>query len=266
MAHQWDALIDEDHEMMMPLPFRKKFGIRYLFQPAFIQQLGIFSGKEITPELSTLFLEKAFQYFRFAEFTLNYSNPVADRFKPKQRSNYIIPLDEDLRFGIITNDKKFYRELEVAELAGLVYETGNDPSSSIHIYQKLYGSRFPFIRKNDFKNFEKLCLSLDENDVIIRSAKKGDSLHAQCLLIKYKDRLYNLANSTTDEGRASSANFFLLNEVVKEFSGRGLTLDLEGSDVEGIAYFYRRLGSSLQPYPFIRYNGLPWPLKLIKQV
>ena len=42
MAKHWDALVLDDYEAVMPLTWRKKFGIRYLYQPAFTQQLGIF--------------------------------------------------------------------------------------------------------------------------------------------------------------------------------------------------------------------------------
>jgi hypothetical protein len=40
---QWDALVMGNYETVMPLTRRKKWGIYYLYQPAFTQQLGIFS-------------------------------------------------------------------------------------------------------------------------------------------------------------------------------------------------------------------------------
>ncbi len=43
-AGQWDALVLDDYQAVMPLTWRSKFGIRYLYQPAFTQQTGIFSA------------------------------------------------------------------------------------------------------------------------------------------------------------------------------------------------------------------------------
>src|SRR5579864_8810325 len=63
-AGQWDALVLDDYEAVMPLPWRRKFGIRYLYQPAFTQQLGIFSK---TPIPVDSFLAEAKRHFRFAE-------------------------------------------------------------------------------------------------------------------------------------------------------------------------------------------------------
>ena len=51
MAENWDAIIMNDYEAVMPLTWKKKFGIKYLYQPAFIQQGGIFSRKKIDGKL-----------------------------------------------------------------------------------------------------------------------------------------------------------------------------------------------------------------------
>ena len=50
MADNWDALVLNDYEVVMPLPWRKKFGFYYLYQPAFTAQLGLF-GRDINKEL-----------------------------------------------------------------------------------------------------------------------------------------------------------------------------------------------------------------------
>ncbi|MCD4769555.1 MAG: hypothetical protein K8R35_05250, partial [Bacteroidales bacterium] len=43
MAPGWDALIDGDYNFIFPLPNRKKYGLRYIFTPVFLQKLGLFS-------------------------------------------------------------------------------------------------------------------------------------------------------------------------------------------------------------------------------
>jgi len=35
MAVNWDAIVLNDYEAVMPLPWKKKLGIRYLYQPSF---------------------------------------------------------------------------------------------------------------------------------------------------------------------------------------------------------------------------------------
>ena len=46
VAGEWDALVEEKdgkYQRVFPLPFRKKAGIKYIYQPPFTQQLGLFS-------------------------------------------------------------------------------------------------------------------------------------------------------------------------------------------------------------------------------
>ena len=39
----WDALVEDDYVSVMPLPYRKKMGVTYIFPPTMTQQLGVFS-------------------------------------------------------------------------------------------------------------------------------------------------------------------------------------------------------------------------------
>ena len=52
VADNWNVLVLDDYEAVMPLPFHKKFLISYISQPFFTQQLGVFSI------LTTIFLAK----------------------------------------------------------------------------------------------------------------------------------------------------------------------------------------------------------------
>lgn len=74
MSPDWDALIMGDYEIVMPLTWNRKFGITYLRQPAFTQQLGIFASLFIKDDLTKAFLKKALEEFSFAEINLNYGN------------------------------------------------------------------------------------------------------------------------------------------------------------------------------------------------
>jgi len=49
VSPKWGALIRGDYEEMMPLPVKSKFGFKYLVQPNFTAQLGVFSTKEKCP-------------------------------------------------------------------------------------------------------------------------------------------------------------------------------------------------------------------------
>jgi hypothetical protein len=72
-------------------------------------------------------------------------------------------------------------------------------------------------------------------------------------------------NSTTPDGRKKEANHFLLDQVIKEFAGKPLIFDFEGSDVPGIKSFYEKFGAINQPYYSLHFNLLPAPFKWLKR-
>src|SRR5690606_37392547 len=87
----WDALIAGDYEFIMPLTPRKKIGIAYLAQPAFTQQLGIFSKKNIEPKTILNFITLARSKFKFAELMFNFANefpPNNDGIKINEKANF----------------------------------------------------------------------------------------------------------------------------------------------------------------------------------
>ena len=74
MATYWDALVMDDYKAVMPLPFRRKYGIHYIYPPAFSQQIGITSVEEITPTIIDSFFKNIPKKFRYVEMNLNTGN------------------------------------------------------------------------------------------------------------------------------------------------------------------------------------------------
>ena len=43
----WSALIGENYEWVLPVIANKKFGVSYLYQPPFTQQLGVYADQGV---------------------------------------------------------------------------------------------------------------------------------------------------------------------------------------------------------------------------
>ncbi|HET7897087.1 MAG TPA: hypothetical protein VFL47_05445, partial [Flavisolibacter sp.] len=93
MTTHWDALVLNDYKTVMPLPWRKKGGLSYLYQPYAVAQLGVF-GKNISPDLIEAFLRAVPKTFRYWDYTLNHHNQFyVEGFPFKIRMNYVLPLN-----------------------------------------------------------------------------------------------------------------------------------------------------------------------------
>ena len=67
----WNALILNDYEAVMPLPLKSKMGLTYVQQPIWTQQLGIFSTLKITEQLTTSFLQAIPKKMAMVSLNLN---------------------------------------------------------------------------------------------------------------------------------------------------------------------------------------------------
>ena len=260
LADNWTGIVLNDYEQVMPVTWRKKFGIRYSYQIPFIQQLGIFCGKKNPDE--NLFLKALFSICRYGDYPFNFGNVIG---KTRAFTNFIMPLDgtyEDLskRFSadVLQNIRR-------AASCGFDYEKG-ETGEAIYHYKRLYGKQSG-IADEQFEKFRKLCVFIGKNDrIIVRKVTSAEgALLAIALLPVGKMRMYNVMNSTLPEGKSNEANYYLLSRLWMEFEGTGITFDFEGSDIPGVKEFYRKFGGVFQPYHKLHFNHLPWPVRLLRK-
>jgi hypothetical protein len=263
MARQWSALVWNDYEAVMPLPWNRKFGFSYLYQPAFTAQLGVFFKNGVDNTLVEVFIEKAKSHFRFCEIHLNYANAAAES---SPRANYVLDLGksyEEIRNGY---KKRLIENLQEAEPHRLQYLPFTEFPLAIQLFKNQYGKRFPEVRQADYHQFEKVCRELQQRNMILARQVRDASGELLNASIFFRDdlRIYNIMSVSLPGGREKRAHFYLLDQLIAEFAAKNIMLDLEGSDVPGIAEFYRKFGTFNQPYSFLRYNHLPFPFRLFK--
>ncbi len=262
---QWDAIVLDDYDAVMPLIYRYKFGIKYLFQPAFLQQSGIFFKHEVDDELMIRFLDLVINHFKFAEVNLNYANKNIEKkgVELSLRNNFVLDLSHDYESMASNYKSNFVKNIKRAQKQAFIYEPTNEYEKVVDLYKALYQKRTVSVKKEDYDALKLNCKALLlDNNLVVRQAVLGGKVFAAVILLKDSHRLYNVASCVTEEGKKLRANYFLYNKIIEEYSKSLLKLDFEGSDIVGIANFYKSMGPVNEPYFFLKYNELP---KLIKQ-
>jgi hypothetical protein len=245
----------------MPIPWRKKFGIRYCYKVAFIQQLGVF-GKTLQEENVTGCIKLMLGSFRYGDYSFNYLNKFNGG---KNCSNYILSLASNYRSTSFFYSDKLKSDLSRAEKNLFEHEEGT-ADEAIGLFRELYTERIHGLTSNDYNNFYRLCnLKEKENNLIVRKISFDKDILAISLLMKDKFRMYNLISCTTQKGRNVLAGHFLYDSLIKKYSQTGLIFDFEGSDIPGIKHFYKSFGAIEQPYSTIHFNRLPYLLQLLKR-
>lgn len=263
MADQWDALVLNDYEAVMPLPWRKKFGISYLYQPFLTAQLGLF-GPQLDGRLLQTFLESIPSKFRFWEFPLNHNNLFpAVSFPLYRRINYVLPLTkpyEELSQGYHSN---IQRNLKKAAQAGCMLSKNLGLAEIIERSRAQAGGG----SEEDYSRLERLYAQLSKKGKAATYGVMGREgrLLASALFAFWEKRAYYLLVGNDPQGRDQGASHALIDGFIREHAGRDLILDFEGSDLPGLARFYSGFGAQEEPYAAIRLNRLPFYLKWLKK-
>lgn len=265
LCGDWDALLMGDYAYMMPLPRKNKWGFSYIPDIPFLQQLGIFSAQPVTREITLAFLAAAGKHFSYGNIYLNSCNEVTGS-NTEPLNNYILKLDKPYSITAGNYNTDLHYDLRQAAKNELVYENVSSLTDAIAAYRSEYGQRLSHITNDIYLRFEQLCNYFGKTEqLVVRSVKHGEETVARAVLLLDEYRLYNLLSVNTAAGRKLNANHFLYDRLIHEFSGKNFVLDFEGSDIPGIAFFYRHFGAENIPYHRVHLNKLPWPLNKIKK-
>lgn len=268
VSENWDALISDDYQYLMPLTWRQKWGFNYLYRPLLSQQLGVFSPFEITNEITREFIRQIPKKFRLIEITLNRSNSLNDR---NVRLSKHISCELDLYSDYNTLESAYSqnnrRNIKKTDKNNLIYdpEVMAEEFLSLMWEDSSAGSAI-LLQTHNQNILQELLRSMkrQKSGRIIGARNSEQELIAAVLFGHSHDKWYYLAPVNSDKGREKRALFGIIDLLIREQCGKAQTLDFEGSDIESLARFYKGFGAISYEYSFIRRNNLPWPITIFK--
>lgn len=245
VSPEWEALIGGNYEYLMPLPVKKKFGVKYIVQPVLTQQLGIFSKHDIDLDTFKKFLAKI-PYLSY-EMQLNEKNNFSEGVT---RINLLLDLNlpaTELRRNFTKNT---LRNIAKAK----TNENSTDRQVSVDDFLKFYrDTETNYDRANIGITYELLTKASKAQRLEIFGVRDEDKkLIAALCLLKSGKRIINLLPISNEKGKEQFAMFQLIDAVIVEYAGGELIFDFEGSMIEGVARFYRGFGSYEVHYPLIK--------------
>ncbi len=248
--NSWEAMVIGDYEYIMPVPFRKKFGIKYTYRPNFCQQLGVFSKTEIPQTTLSNFINELLIHYHQIHYPFNYANKIGDFIgdKLKLRTNLILNLSNSYENVYANFSDGLKKSLKSASKAVLTIDSTIAAKDIITLHKKSWKS-VVHIPELDYTNFQKIiarttisgqseCLGLYSNGVLLGA----------CAILKYKNRIYYPLSAVANEGRKHAAVAVLINSILKKYSNSDLMFDFEGSDIASVKTFYKRFNPTTEVY------------------
>ncbi len=253
-----------EYEHVMPLPVRQKWGIKYLYQPYFCQQLGIFPAPPF--EVQVLFANELAKRFRFADFQVN-PQVIPAAFTPfelKEKVNFILPLHESYSTIAAQFKKRARNNIATARKKGIRVVKALDAMEYIEMKKRQVAKN---VGHESFKMLAKIISAGQTigNGTILAAYTPGNEVCAAAFFLRSGNRIVYLNAFSTDEGKSFNAMYAILDEFIRTHSKSGFLLDFEGSSLEGVAHFYRSFSPSEETYYQLYLNRLPYPLNLLKK-
>ncbi|MBL6658220.1 MAG: hypothetical protein ISR00_03250 [Flavobacteriales bacterium] len=251
VCKNWDALILNDYEAVMPLPWNKKWGLKYIAQPLFCQQLGVFHQSDSI--IVDDFLKSIPKSFLFVNMNLNTHNG-------KPRFNYI----KNANYELYIHD---YHLLKRGYSKSHLKNVSKAEKYTVEISSKAESPSDYLLRKSheakDFMTKEQLMMEfiIIENAIkksrgVMFSASLGGENVSSIFLLKDGKRLTLLTSCTDAKGKKASAYFFLLDYIFSLEKFKGYIFDFEGSNIPGIAQRNKGFGAELTNYYTVKFNFL----------
>jgi hypothetical protein len=260
VSPDWMGVVNEDYSMVMPVCWRKKMGINYLYQPAYTQFTGVYQTT-VEMEVSGAIFKLLTQHFRLIEIRTLADNHFPDEnivskgfnqfFKPD--SHY----DQDSKIIHPTHRKNIRR----AQKAG-VYIRPMDAATFIDFKLKNQGD-YP----EDLNVLPDLVGQLQQKSAlnIWGAYNENQKLIATVLFVSFLDRAILITSATTNEAKENKAMFLLFSETIRHFSAERKIVDFAGSSIKGVYDFNKGFGAEDESVLSIRINNLPSLLKILKR-
>ncbi len=263
----WEAIVSADYETVMPLTHGNKFGINYLYQPFFTQQLGIFSRKETNQKMVDKFLSSIPTKFKFIDVALNKGNDCqSGEFQTKNNVNYELKLDKpysDLASEYSSNTKRNIKKAAQHKLSKI-----NDvnPEKLVQLFRTNLGKSIKNIKTEHYNLLKQIIIKslLEQNAEIYGVNSLEGELCAGAFFLKSYDSYIFLFSATNEESKENGAMFMIVDQFIRKHADEKIILDFEGSNIKNLARFYKSFGADEFNYFRIKKNNLPGILKIFK--
>jgi len=242
VCENWDALIVDDYKAVMPLPWKSKFGIKYIYQPFFTQQLGLFFTDKQYNDINVFIKRIPFTFIK-CDISVNYMNKILGA---RVKKNYILNLNkdyQDLYSSFTTNTKRNIKKS---------YKNKLEINSNISVDNFIRLSRQNNISRLNNDNFKVLDVLfnvlISKGYAKIVGVYNNEILIGAAFFIEFNNRIIYLFSTSSEQGKDKRVMFAIVNNIINNNINQNKILDFEGSMIESIARFFKGFGAIDVPY------------------
>lgn len=248
VADNWDVLVLDDYEAVMPIPWKQKYFIKYATQPFFCQQLGVFSKAPLVKELQDKMIKRIPK--KYLKVSLNFNSDNLNTLKTIEKKNYVLKLNNSYELLFKSFSKGRKHAVKSGEKNALILK-----ECKIVDLIKFIKEFYPFINFSENKFKELASFIIENNKGYVLGVYKEELLLGGGLFLKSKNRIIYLFSSFNSDGRKYQAASFLINSVIKQYENSIYILDFEGGNLPNIGSFFKSFGAETANYFHLEYKN-----------
>lgn len=261
VAPGWAALIQNDYEAVMPIIWKSKFRIKYIYPGDFIQQAGVMSSTQNYN--ADDFVKNIPKTFRYIETNLNSRNEYSG--EKQEMKNLILHLNKDYESLRKNFNENTRRNIRKSEDEGLIVERSYSIETVINLFQTNKGKEVGILSDEKINKLRKIFDEFSiQNNCTVYEVRSKQEVIAGAVFLEWNNRNIFLFSGMNETGRDKRAMFFLLNHYIFLKQNSRSILDFEGSNDEALYRFYAGFGGKEENYFQIKINRLPKVLKWLK--
>ena len=249
VGENWDCYVLNDYEAIMPLPFVKKFGLKFIVQPTYCQQLGVFHQENFSKETFQLF-EKKLHRNLVRAYSFNEENTTLFVPKGEKRVNQILDISKEYTSIYQEFNSNRKRNISKNNFNHLLVKKDE---IQLEWFIKTLKEHYTYSQTINLVVFEQLIksLSLKKKISIYSLHLENNSEAISSALIRHSKNRRILINSVRNKTEEPQGSFsYLLANIIKENSNQNLIFDFEGSNIAGIQQYYASYNSIIQHYHY----------------
>lgn len=264
----WHALVDDDYEIVMPLPTRQKGMLKYVYTPFFLPQMGIFHQQALPQYKYELFLYAVSKHYVLADLLMNEQDVWGWKKRPTSffasfSLSLHLPYNELYR-QFHENTKRNIKAAQKQQSRVTIQE--EKVADIIALFRNNRGQKEEVhFRDKDYERLQRVSDYLLEHNLLevygVRT--DDDKLAAGALFVKDGKRRWFWFSGRDNTLSKGKPMFLLLDTYIRDHAESDLYLDFNGSSNPNVARLYRSFGGTYITIPFLRrFKNRFWKLIL----
>ena len=260
----WEAMVDRASGAIMPLTWRRRMGIHYLYQPFGLQQLGVFAP-HYSDQLGEAMLRAIPARFRYWDIYLNERMGPMEFGDPMPCTQQYVDVLGDPAGQQAAYSQGHRRNLRKGEVHRELLTWAISAADFTELFRRTTGARYAVPAADIAMMGHLVSAALERGEARILGTRVGGRVVAAACFVEWQGRSIFLKSAVDESGQEHQAMFLIMDHYLTNGAGRSTVLDLAGSNTPSVARFNAGFGARSTVYLRLKRNELPLPLRWIKK-